>query len=469
MFRRLDYEYNSSFAEYKYDKFKKRIEKDPVYPKTLSLEFAKTLIPKRGQTSHGREPTLTAEQMAAMEAMQTGEGEGEDSEHAPSLETKYVHHTGGITPVTPKASLAAATRAQQHVFPPLSNSRPGSQSNLNRTESPPAPMLRSASVATPGALVRAATMTPGNLTRMNSVASVKGLSVNVNNNVSSRNLTANVPTTPVANSTPHHHQVTIASEEDFDDFSFSNSSKQDESDAHHGDSPRKQDKVDFYKICALCELRLPRSSMEIKVFRKHVVKLRSSWDPKLVSKEIRSLDNTISMYNLVDVCLFCSQYFDPDFPDGIAYPVKIQYNVSHVFGSFHPFFTIICRSKVRLVRSMQSIPRSLAVLSSFPSTICDTRTMILKWVRCSDDLPQLTQDREPNEPLRSWRSMKENWLIFWPTHCKSCIICKRSTIMTSLFLRTEQISRTTAYAHHTSTYLQFSDNTNWYSHRVLSQ
>lgn len=42
-----------------------------------------------------------------------------------------------------------------------------------------------------------------------------------------------------------------------------------------------------------------------------------------MSKEIRSLDNTISMYNLVDVCLFCSQYFDPDFPpDGIAYPVR---------------------------------------------------------------------------------------------------------------------------------------------------
>jgi hypothetical protein len=57
--------------------------------------------------------------------------------------------------------------------------------------------------------------------------------------------------------------------------------------------------------------------------RKHVVKLKSSWDPKLVSKEVRQLDNTISMFNLVYVCTFCAQFFDPDFTDGIAYPTRI--------------------------------------------------------------------------------------------------------------------------------------------------
>ena len=48
-----------------------------------------------------------------------------------------------------------------------------------------------------------------------------------------------------------------------------------------------------------------------------------SWDPNLVSKEVRLLDHTISMYSLVHVCTFCSQFFDPDFPDGIAYPVRV--------------------------------------------------------------------------------------------------------------------------------------------------
>ena len=40
--------YNSSFAEYKFDKFKRRVILTEIpFPKTLSLDFAKTLIPKR--------------------------------------------------------------------------------------------------------------------------------------------------------------------------------------------------------------------------------------------------------------------------------------------------------------------------------------------------------------------------------------------------------------------------------------
>lgn len=31
------------------------------------------------------------------------------------------------------------------------------------------------------------------------------------------------------------------------------------------------------------------------------------------------------MYNLVYVCAFCAQFFDPDFPDGIAYPQRIPF------------------------------------------------------------------------------------------------------------------------------------------------
>lgn len=47
---------------------------------------------------------------------------------------------------------------------------------------------------------------------------------------------------------------------------------------------------------------------------------RRGLDPKLVPVEVSQLDNTLSMYNLVEVCVFCSQFFDPDFPDGIALP-----------------------------------------------------------------------------------------------------------------------------------------------------
>ncbi len=72
---------------------------------------------------------------------------------------------------------------------------------------------------------------------------------------------------------------------------------------------------------------------------------RSTWDPKLVSKEVRMLDNTISMYNLVNVCLFCAQFFDPDFPDGIAYPVKVSPEVSSIHIASHKLYLMIVLQK----------------------------------------------------------------------------------------------------------------------------
>ena len=39
----------------------------------------------------------------------------------------------------------------------------------------------------------------------------------------------------------------------------------------------------------------------------------------------------MSLFNLVPVCIFCSQYFDPECPDGISPPSKTQneIKVSH--------------------------------------------------------------------------------------------------------------------------------------------
>ncbi len=68
---------------------------------------------------------------------------------------------------------------------------------------------------------------------------------------------------------------------------------------------------------------------------------RTRWDPALVPKEVRSLDNTISMYNLVCVCAFCAQYFDPEFPDGVAFPIRVPARQS-------------TRSKIRGSMSMES-------------------------------------------------------------------------------------------------------------------
>jgi hypothetical protein len=55
-----------------------------------------------------------------------------------------------------------------------------------------------------------------------------------------------------------------------------------------------------------------------------------------VSKELDLLDNTISMFNVVRVCAFCAQYFDPDFPGGIAAPQRQLEAVSK--SGMVPFF-----------------------------------------------------------------------------------------------------------------------------------
>eukprot|EP01033_Poteriospumella_lacustris_P000816 gene816-580_t len=122
---------------------------------------------------------------------------------------------------------------------------------------------------------------------------------------------------PIKIQTPAPSAAKDDDSENIDDLDFD-----DDGNKRHRPS-RELKSIDFHRICALCELRLPRASVDFKVMRKHIVKLKSTWDPKLVSKEVRQLDNTISMYNLVYVCAFCAQFFDPDFPDGIAYPQRV--------------------------------------------------------------------------------------------------------------------------------------------------
>lgn len=67
--------------------------------------------------------------------------------------------------------------------------------------------------------------------------------------------------------TPKTHFSGNASDS-FDDFDFDDDS--------NGGSMKQQElkNIDFFRVCSLCELRLPRASIDIKVLRKHVVKLR---------------------------------------------------------------------------------------------------------------------------------------------------------------------------------------------------
>jgi hypothetical protein len=91
----------------------------------------------------------------------------------------------------------------------------------------------------------------------------------------------------------------------------------------HGDQSESVKPLPF--ICTLCTKKFA-CIPTFKVMFKHVVTLRKSWDPDgklgLVSKEILMLEQGTSMFNLLNICGFCSQFFDPEVDGGISYPVQ---------------------------------------------------------------------------------------------------------------------------------------------------
>lgn len=60
------------------------------------------------------------------------------------------------------------------------------------------------------------------------------------------------------------------------------------------------------------------------------------------------------MFNLVYVCTFCAQFFDPDFPDGIAYPTRIS-----------PPSTVVAH-EAEEVKLLHSIPDNVKDTSLLP-------------------------------------------------------------------------------------------------------
>jgi len=78
----------------------------------------------------------------------------------------------------------------------------------------------------------------------------------------------------------------------------------------------------FVRICSLCLRKYPKRSIRTSVLLKHVITLRKSWDKSLIPDKMELLEDGMGMYNLVPVCAYCAQFFDPDWAGGIAYPMK---------------------------------------------------------------------------------------------------------------------------------------------------
>lgn len=105
---------------------------------------------------------------------------------------------------------------------------------------------------------------------------------------------------------------------------------------NQGADEHSHDDVGAARTCALCSHTFPRNATAMQVLWKHVIRIRRRWDPDgtlhLLPKDLAQLEQGTSMFNLVHVCGFCHQFFDPDFEGGIAFPSQQKKKVVAKLG-----------------------------------------------------------------------------------------------------------------------------------------
>jgi hypothetical protein len=281
--------YNSSFAEYKFWHFQRRSMLQNIdFPPDLSLEFARSLNPRRGQTSQGlRLPAM--ENTLANTAGSVAEGSNAEGSHA--------HEESSLQSGQSRNSLPAPALGERK------NSRPNTRSSFIGTPSkkfrgPPGvgfeDSVRAGSPSTkftapPGSaklvpsassrnlLSSSMTSLEGALNRsltlgQNSASLVRSsISLNLIPNTSSRpQTTGGLPNARAVLKSPSK----IPANDEVDSFQGSDMLSFGDSDAgKHQERPQTVT-IDFFRVCSLCELKFPRDCMEMKVMRKHVVQLR---------------------------------------------------------------------------------------------------------------------------------------------------------------------------------------------------
>lgn len=84
--------------------------------------------------------------------------------------------------------------------------------------------------------------------------------------------------------------------------------------------PKPAAVLKYARSCALCTASFPKESIENRVLLKHITTIRTALDPELGNKFAAHLMQGLSPFNLVYVCGFCSQFFDPDADGGVIVP-----------------------------------------------------------------------------------------------------------------------------------------------------
>lgn len=295
--------YNSSFAEYKFWHFQRRTELNEIeFPPDLSLEFARTLNPKRASTSHStRTPLPALESAPAATSALSADGYGTDDNTVRSSFSR----TSSPEPQQFRTNGKARLNAQRSL---IWTAPPGEPAAF--TGAPMKPSF-SEKVGRSMKSIRVATLSPNfsastklvtnkssknllqseksskNLLQSASLTSLDGGSSTLSlgqmgsqsspppsrpNTSTMKNTSTPSPSRPTTRERPKTKPAPLPLHDDHsitsqDLMSFSDSSKGPE-------RPAPLTTIDFFRVCALCEVKFPRDCMEVKVMRKHVVNLR---------------------------------------------------------------------------------------------------------------------------------------------------------------------------------------------------
>jgi hypothetical protein len=279
--------YNSSFAEYKFWHFQRRSMLQNIdFPPDLSLEFARSLNPRRGQTSQGlRLPAM--ENTLDGTAGSVAEGSNAEGSH-PADDASHHSSQSGLTAPAPALG-------------ELKNSRPNTRQSFMGTPSKkfrgPSAVgfegsVRAASPSTKfGAPPGSAKVAPAASSRnllSSSMTSLEGglnrsLTLGQNSLVRSSTSVTLIPNASARPQTtggmPNQRALLksptkVPVNDEVDSFQGSDLLSFGDSDgSKHQERPQTVT-IDFFRVCSLCELKFPRDCMEMKVMRKHVVQLR---------------------------------------------------------------------------------------------------------------------------------------------------------------------------------------------------
>jgi hypothetical protein len=235
--------FDSRFSEYKFGHFKKKqIMTNIDFPKELSLDFAASLIPKRAMTSSyvsddqdDGDDLYLGGQLDGSQEIGGGPGHEERSQGSNGSLSDHLLDGSGRPPLLRANTSLRLTRQKSMIGGVDLGMSSKSASNLLAPLDDLAAPSKVSSAHSPSKKVRTIAPTP-----------------------------SKAPKTP---KTPKVQ--TSNSRDSYDDFDFD-----DDSDGSMMQKQQELKNIDFFRVCSLCELRLPRASVDMKVLRKHVVKLR---------------------------------------------------------------------------------------------------------------------------------------------------------------------------------------------------